>query len=702
MRFWEWGQADAEFADWNSSTCSFATPFGPWGGTLESQEQIASYHAEENRDLGYAGVNQYVKEMLMRIKIDQIRAKLGQVPILIKVALNWTHDAGYSTNSGTMFVRRMLTIWDLADWDNFYYDKSNLLTWYQDRRHVVRGQDVEDTILHTADYSHVTDVFDTGQMLMTDLVSRALRDNIDIYALIGMDHEIGHLPTSRTIWVFNPDVVKSRRPYLSFAYVFPIEFYKDDGAGTLDLTSPIGDNPGEEYYLGSVEPGQTGTATKGHLRNFTGAIQQVEVFDDHPEYTTPITRVGTSQLDFVVLAEAAVSQRYTVIFYSATQYEVKAEAYRENAISLHPQIDADAQWRGAVGTNFVAPEGGLTIPSTAWQADTALDDEYEVSVQGNTTDTTWPADSNDQVEITKDNGGVADATAWRPIQGRREKTTAQVTIDATTKFIPTRRIDPTQWIVDTRAFIQSLSNINEGAISSVQEASIGTPTFSGTGNDDLTLSGNYNGTWTDTLRVEIDAVGTPDTFRWSIDGGSTWEASGVSCSTSPVELVDGIFVTFGATTGHVLNDYWDSSVESWGIELKSLTATSTVYNSGSIIGTTLPIRDVAAAIFTTVNADSGASQTYPARLYLTSTAGFSAGQNVFIQNPDDPDTAETREVDSVSTGYIDLTVSLAQDYSDGDFVTVIGTGQAAFWMRPVATETTVEQLKRLRINARIL
>jgi hypothetical protein len=63
------------------------------------------------------------------------------------------------------------------------------------------------------------------------------------------------------------------------------------------------------------------------------------------------------------------------------------------------------------------------------------------------------------------------------------------------------------------------------------------------------------------VRVEIDATGTPDTFKWSKDGGSTWEATGVAITGAGQALADGITIDFGATTGHTLGDRWDWTTE---------------------------------------------------------------------------------------------------------------------------------------------
>jgi hypothetical protein len=262
---------------------------------------------------------------------------------------------------------------------------------------------------------------------------------------------------------------------------------------------------------------------------------------------------------------------------------------------------------------------------------------------------------------------------------------------------------PAEWPIATKAFVMDATNINEGQINDVQEASIGADAFTGSGLDDITIEGNFNGAWTNTLRVQIDGEGTPDTFTWSIDGGSSWEATGVDCDTSPIHLMDGIYVSWLADTGHTDAEYWDAVVECWGVELSALTADSNVYGSGALIGTTLPIRDMTANVFSTVDQDSGVSQGSPGRLWLKSTAGFSPAQTVFIQNPLSPETAEYRIIDSVQAGeYIDLTVALNEDYSEGDLCTVEGSGQAAYWTRIVATVVTIEEIKQLRLVARML
>lgn len=76
------------------------------------------------------------------------------------------------------------------------------------------------------------------------------------------------------------------------------------------------------------------------------------------------------------------------------------------------------------------------------------------------------------------------------------------------------------------------------------------------GLNDIETNGTYVGTSTTQFDVEIDATGTPDTFKWRKDGGSY--TSGVSITGGHVTLSggDGVTVKFKATTGHTVGDRW--------------------------------------------------------------------------------------------------------------------------------------------------
>jgi hypothetical protein len=85
---------------------------------------------------------------------------------------------------------------------------------------------------------------------------------------------------------------------------------------------------------------------------------------------------------------------------------------------------------------------------------------------------------------------------------------------------------------------------------------VGSVTFTGSGLDDCISGGKYTGTGDIDYRVQIDGT-SPDTFKYSINGGSTWYSLTQSVMVSPVTLLYGATVTFGATLGHTIGDYWD-------------------------------------------------------------------------------------------------------------------------------------------------
>ena len=73
--------------------------------------------------------------------------------------------------------------------------------------------------------------------------------------------------------------------------------------------------------------------------------------------------------------------------------------------------------------------------------------------------------------------------------------------------------------------------------------------------NNLVVSGTYTGSGSHTYKVLITTAGAPDQFQWQIDG-ATPIATGVSVTGSAQTLSNGISVTFGTTTGHLVGDYW--------------------------------------------------------------------------------------------------------------------------------------------------
>ncbi len=103
------------------------------------------------------------------------------------------------------------------------------------------------------------------------------------------------------------------------------------------------------------------------------------------------------------------------------------------------------------------------------------------------------------------------------------------------------------------SFDQRILEIKSASISGYNSA----VTQTGSGLSDLSICGNYTEDDTNTsFVVYCDTSGTTDTFKWSNDGGSTWEATGVSMTGDWQELDHGMWIKFAATTGHTADDYW--------------------------------------------------------------------------------------------------------------------------------------------------
>ena len=78
-------------------------------------------------------------------------------------------------------------------------------------------------------------------------------------------------------------------------------------------------------------------------------------------------------------------------------------------------------------------------------------------------------------------------------------------------------------------------------------------------NVSLASSGTYLGTTSREYLIEIDSDGTTaDTFRWSLDGGSTFNESAISIPDSPFsyDLSAGVSITFDNRTWYTTGDRW--------------------------------------------------------------------------------------------------------------------------------------------------
>jgi hypothetical protein len=74
--------------------------------------------------------------------------------------------------------------------------------------------------------------------------------------------------------------------------------------------------------------------------------------------------------------------------------------------------------------------------------------------------------------------------------------------------------------------------------------------------NDLSSGGTYTGDSPRTILIKIDGVDSPNTFKYSYTDGETWEDTEVEITGSAQNLDDGVTITFGSTTDHLLDSYW--------------------------------------------------------------------------------------------------------------------------------------------------
>lgn len=87
----------------------------------------------------------------------------------------------------------------------------------------------------------------------------------------------------------------------------------------------------------------------------------------------------------------------------------------------------------------------------------------------------------------------------------------------------------------------------------------GAAAFTGAGLNDATYGGGYKGQTDRVVKVKVTTTGTPDLIQYSVDDGVTYNGTDIEMTGSAQDLLYGVQITFGATTGHTLNDLWEST-----------------------------------------------------------------------------------------------------------------------------------------------
>ena len=83
---------------------------------------------------------------------------------------------------------------------------------------------------------------------------------------------------------------------------------------------------------------------------------------------------------------------------------------------------------------------------------------------------------------------------------------------------------------------------------------------SGSGLSDINTGGQYEGNQhQSTYIVQVHATGTPDTYKWSVNGGALSSAVEMDAGVFQ-ELEDGVLIKFTASTGHTATNAWTFTV----------------------------------------------------------------------------------------------------------------------------------------------
>jgi hypothetical protein len=474
-----WGQFDAQWADFRVSQIVGRSVIVDGGASnIDSATVYDPAVLPWLYSSGDSG-NTFARS-LFKINMATLRAMLGMTPVLVRVRWWWWRATG-NTASRNYALRRVLPgrLPDWPDCDARYRDVSAALAWGDDAGAYAPVWDYD---VLSAAFASVTTQYAAGAATaysdfinITTELGFAIQSGGDLCCMM-YDLELANKLSQLSVSFYW--ATPGQRPYLEIMYLFPLEFFGCKPSGAIDMTQLLNnalDTGQGNLNLGAGEKGQTLTPVAARVKNFSArTLPLVEVLDDSPEWTPPIADSGNSgnaALAYPTLLDTAVSQKWWIKFTSASAFQVKATKYKDYQADLNPNYGG-AGWTGTIGSDWSSPTGGVTIPAAAWSGTPVANDFFTFYVTGQTTDPAWPADSNTQVQMTKDSAGSPDAANWRPVKGQRTTTTGSTTIDSTTKTINVQHIDTSKWPTNNKVFIGDYSNIDEGYVSSCTASSI--------------------------------------------------------------------------------------------------------------------------------------------------------------------------------------------------------------------------------------
>ncbi|MDB4128709.1 tail fiber domain-containing protein [bacterium] len=246
--------------------------------------------------------------------------------------------------------------------------------------------------------------------------------------------------------------------------------------------------------------------------------------------TFALSAANAAKADAVAAAEAKDVIRASDAVLYADQVETNANTYTDTQVTK-PVIDALNIQAASVDTNSVALGTDTTGNYVAGVSGTL--NEIEVSGSGSeTSSVTVGLPSN--VSVTND----------LTVGGDLFVTGTTVSIGAANLSVD-----------------DSFIYLNQGDAIGADNT-----TFTGTGLDDASFEGYFEGTTTTTYYVRIDSTGATDTFEWSKDNFTTTEATGIAITGGEQDLDNNIKFHASATTGHTLGDVWSGTAAPLAID----------------------------------------------------------------------------------------------------------------------------------------
>ena len=209
-----------------------------------------------------------------------------------------------------------------------------------------------------------------------------------------------------------------------------------------------------------------------------------------------------------------------------------------------------------------------------------------------------------------------------------------------------------------------------------------------------------------------DSAGAPDATTWrnikmprtTLDAGFTVNSTGTLTLTTlqiaPANYPAGRRIAVANAT---TVDYGtvQAGATATSIPIQFDSATNNVYAVGAKVTCALVARSLGTKLWALSTGAAGAGQSNAAVIPLTGaqTKGFTAASTIVIQDVA-TGVQEEATIASVSDTQITCSALLANAYGSGAFVVQAGAGEVAFWNRIDALPSTVEELKRYRLNVR--